>query len=59
MAMSKRSHSKFDREDDLSIIVDKYDSEGESRAGSPRKASSKPLKKQSLDRGTLDSEEEE
>ena len=28
-------------------------------AGSPRKVSSKPLKKQSLDRGTSDSEEEE
>ena len=48
-----------DREDDLSIIVDKNDFEGESRAGSPRKASFKPLKKQSFDRGTSDSEEEE
>ena len=54
MAMSQRSHS--DRGDDLSIIVDKHDFEGDSRAGSPRKASSKPLKKQSLDRGTSDSE---
>ena len=57
--MSQRSHSKSDREDDLSIIVDKNDFEGESGAGSPRKASFKPLKKQSFDRGTSDSEEEE
>ena len=57
--MSQRSHSKSDREDDLSIIVDKNDFDGESRAGSPRKASYKPLKKQSFDRGTADSEEEE
>ena len=57
--MSQRSHSKSDRDDDLSIIVDKNDFEGESRAGSPRKASFKPLKKQSFDRGTSDSEEEE
>ena len=57
--MSQRAHSKSDREDDLSIIVDKNDFEGESRAGSPRKASFKPLKKQSFDRGTSDSEEEE
>ena len=47
--MSQRAHSKSDREDDLSIIVDKNDFEGESRAGSPRKASFKPLKKQSFD----------
>ena len=53
--MSQRAHSKSDREDDLSIIVDKNDFEGESRAGSPRKASFKPLKKQSFDRGTSDS----
>ena len=57
MAVSQRSHSKSDREDDLSFIVDKNDFEGESRAGSPCKVSSKPLK--SLDRGTSDSEEEE
>ena len=57
--MSQRSHSKSDREDHLSIIVDMIDFEGESRAGSAHKASSKPLKKQSLDRGTSDSEEEE
>ena len=57
--MSQRSHSKSDREDDLSIIVGKNDFEGESRVGSPRKASFKPLKKQSFDRGTSDSEEEE
>ena len=57
--MSQRSHSKSDREDDLSIIVDKNDFEGESRAGSPRKASFKSLKKKSFDRGTSDSEEEE
>ena len=47
-----------DREDDLSIIVDKNDFEGESRVGSPHKASSKPLKKQSLD-SFSDSEGEE
>ena len=40
-------------------IMDKNDFEGESRAGSPRKVSSEPLKKQSFDRGTSDSEEEE
>ena len=57
--MSQRSHFKSDREDDLSVIVDKNDFEGESRAGSPRKASFKPLKKQSFDKGTSDSEEEE
>ena len=57
--MSERAHSKSDREDDLSIILDKNDFEGESRAGSPRKASFKPLKKQSFDRGTSNSEEEE
>ena len=53
--MSQRSHSKSDREDDLSIIVDKNNFEGESRVGSPRTASFKPLKKQSFDRGTSDS----
>ena len=57
--MSQRSHSKSDREDDLSIIVDKNDFEGESRVGSPRKAAFKPLKKQSFDRVSSDSEEEE
>lgn len=51
--------SSSDRNDNLSIRVDNNEFEGESRAGSPHKASSNLAKKTRFDRGSSNSEEEE
>ena len=51
--------SSSDRDDNLSISVDNIEFEGESRAGSPHKASSKLARKHLIDKGSSDSEEEE
>ena len=51
--------SSSDRDDNLSISVDNNEFEGESRAGSPHKASSKLAWKHLIDKGSSDSEEEE
>ena len=51
--------SSLDRDDNLSISVDNNEFEGESRAGSPHKASSKLARKHLIDKGSSDSEEEE
>ena len=51
--------SSSDRDDNLSISVDNNEFEGESRAGSPHKASSKLARKHLIDKGSSDSEEEE